>query len=147
MRKIIGLLVVLGLGLAQGFKPSLAVTGGVLKDKLELGLELSLNLPYQPPVGTLRATFDLVAPDLNSLRGAPLVHYFYDLGQGLQVGPGLGASLLYQFQESTLTLRPYLRADVEYDLPAGQSLPIFLGADLGTDFDQLLAHAKLGFRF
>lgn len=142
MRKIVGLLVVLGLGLAQGFKPSLAVTGGVLKDKLELGLELSLNLPYQPPVGTLRATFDLVAPELNSLRGAPLVHYFYDLGQGLQVGPGLGASL-----ESTFTPRPYLRVDVEYDLPAGQSLPIFLGADLGTDFDQLLAHAKLGFRF
>lgn len=126
----------LGPGLAQEFKPSLAVTGGTL---VGFGVEASWNcLLYQPPVGTLKPTLDL-SLDFNAFRGAFLMRYLYGLGQGLQVGGGLGLTFG--------PVNPYLRADAEYDLPASLGLPIFLGADLGTDLNQFLAHVKLGVRF
>jgi len=135
MRKVWALLLVMGLGLAQEFKPSVALTGGNL---VGFGVEASWNcLLYQPPVGVLRPTLDL-ALDTN-LRGAFLMRYLYGLGQGLQAGGGLGLTFG--------PVNPYLRADAEYDLPAGLGLPLFLGADLGTDLNRFLAHLKVGVRF
>ncbi|MGQ9510757.1 MAG: hypothetical protein ACUVS9_02435 [Thermaceae bacterium] len=139
MKRVLGLFLVLGLGLAQEFKPSFAITGGTL---MGVGVEASWNcLLYQPPVGTLKPTLDLgLNSSFDNFQGAFLMRYFYDFGQGVQAGAGLGLT----FGQG---LKPYLRSDLEYGLPLDIGQPLFVGGDLGTDFENFLAHLKIGVRF
>ncbi|AEV16686.1 MAG: hypothetical protein NZ846_05075 [Thermus sp.] len=143
MRKLLALVVALGLAMAQlsleGLKPSAAVLGG----SQGFGLEVSWHcLLFQPPAGEVRPALDLAYTVDGKVNGAFLFRYLYPVAEGLRAGVGLGVAFP-GFSSPNL----YFRADAEYDLRALLGAPVFLGGDLGLAGGTLAAQMKLGYRF
>ncbi len=129
--------------------PSVAVRAGYAGD-LALGLEVAWDcLLFQPPLGRLRSTLDVlyldarpgVAWSARYLVSPPLL-------EGIRFGGGAGLGYLGG-------LYGFVRGDAEFDLDVGTlPLPAFLGLDAGyatgfTEgaFEGVFAGLRLGVRF
>ncbi len=155
MKKGLLVLALLGaLSLAQAFSPSAALRGGFAGGAGAFGLEASWDcLLFQPPVGALRPTLDLMVAD--SFQGTFAMRYLLPMEgvEGLRLGGGLG--LGYSGAETGRAggLFGVFRVDAEFDLPLKDlPTPVFAGMDGGYAIGAPAAEGaffslKLGARF
>lgn len=151
---LLALALLAALSLAQAFSPSAALRGGFAGDAGAFGLEASWDcLLYQPPVGALRPTLDLMVAD--SFQATFAMRYMLPLEevQGLRLGGGIGVGYSGSETGRAGGLFGVFRVDTEFDLPLKDlPAPIFAGVDGGYAIGAPAAEGaffslKLGARF
>ena len=151
---LLALALLAALSLAQAFSPSAALRGGFAGNAGAFGLEASWDcLLYQPPVGALRPTLDLMVAD--SFQATFAMRYMLPLEevQGLRLGGGIGIGYSGSETGRTGGLFGVFRVDIEFDLPLKDlPAPIFAGVDGGYAIGAPAAEGaffslKLGARF
>ncbi len=151
---LLALALLAALSLAQAFSPSAALRGGFAGNAGAFGLEASWDcLLYQPPVGALRPTLDLMVAD--SFQATFAMRYMLPLEevQGLRLGGGIGVGYSGSETGRAGGLFGVFRVDTEFDLPLKDlPAPIFAGVDGGYAIGAPAAEGaffslKLGARF